>query len=711
MTVRYVDVGAGASSTYDPVTRTVGSGSFNNYISLAAAQTAAAAGDVVILRSGTEAPSTGLALSKAIAVRSYGDEIYTMPITGANHGINSSTVPPNVDCGNGQLVIQAYDAKALDRCAFLYNTTGGICHGLDFSQWTATCVRHVTAGTTITMDRCIVGTTHGRILFASGAAPSIVANAWLFNGGGMVAVAPAGTAQTITFNNPTFIGVKSGTYSIIGLDDAITNVTLTVNNPIVVGCNPRDLTQAFRRIRAVGAGSSVTINGGVLHRNLKDRSDTYNTSGTVTLNSVSENALVKFAGNTNRCFVTLSVWNSSYFSTAITGNLAGGIAAVAASRGVQLSAYLDDWHSYAGVDYNANIRAWISGGHELNSLGMSGDDDWVTTNPMRVAYAGANNPRLVIASNGTRWSVEDDLGTVAGPYNCGYGEAQQYLGVYESSAGAPPHSGDTVCEKLENDVSGLAVTYNTGTVTGWDDAAAWIMEDGTYALSGTPNATMAVNMGRRMEAEIKNSADKCHEIFGIYPNCMICTSSGNGTFPTQSAYSLANGYSSFMSGRNGMDEQTINTISPSNIYNSFPEIRDVLNDGPEGTTEEQIRGGARTIASYGLTVGGYYHIILKHQPSEWTADDVGYLIDELQAAGVEIVTFQQALALSGNVTISPLTSWELDTDSAGWGTSSMFWTNGTPNPVGLNGEPFSNFDTDCGAYQSTTGPFHPSQLR
>ena len=44
MTIRYVDVGAGASDDYDPSDRSVGGGGgFNNYITIAAARDAASA--------------------------------------------------------------------------------------------------------------------------------------------------------------------------------------------------------------------------------------------------------------------------------------------------------------------------------------------------------------------------------------------------------------------------------------------------------------------------------------------------------------------------------------------------------------------------------------------------------------------------------------------------------------------------------------------
>ena len=42
------------------------------------------------------------------------------------------------------------------------------------------------------------------------------------------------------------------------------------------------------------------------------------------------------------------------------------------------------------------------------------------------------------------------------------------------------------------------------------------------------------------------------------------------------------------------------------------------------------------------------------------------------------------------------------------GTGSKWWTG--PNPAGFNGEPFSDFDTDISANQSTYGPFHPKNL-
>src|SRR3972149_7234509 len=105
MTPRFVDVAAGAGSTYDPATRLLGSGSFNNYIDLQAAQSASVAGDTIYMRSGTEAPRGVTTVNVAVKIRSYVDEIHTIPVTGSAHGLTCSVVAPNIDCGKGQLVI------------------------------------------------------------------------------------------------------------------------------------------------------------------------------------------------------------------------------------------------------------------------------------------------------------------------------------------------------------------------------------------------------------------------------------------------------------------------------------------------------------------------------------------------------------------------------------------------------------------------------
>ena len=55
-----------------------------------------------------------------------------------------------------------------------------------------------------------------------------------------------------------------------------------------------------------------------------------------------------------------------------------------------------------------------------------------------------------------------------------------------------------------------------------------------------------------------------------------------------------------------------------------------------------------------------------------------------------------------------LTTYELRPVAGNIGIGTKWWTG--VNPVGYNGEPFSDFDTDPGAIQSTHGPFHPVNL-
>ena len=52
--------------------------------------------------------------------------------------------------------------------------------------------------------------------------------------------------------------------------------------------------------------------------------------------------------------------------------------------------------------------------------------------------------------------------------------------------------------------------------------------------------------------------------------------------------------------------------------------------------------------------------------------------------------------------------YSLQSDAYGIGTGAKYWSG--PEPVGLDGEPFSDIDTDIGIIQSTASPFHPVNL-
>ena len=61
--------------------------------------------------------------------------------------------------------------------------------------------------------------------------------------------------------------------------------------------------------------------------------------------------------------------------------------------------------------------------------------------------------------------------------------------------------------------------------------------------------------------------------------------------------------------------------------------------------------------------------------------------------------FETAIATASNNT---------ETATAPTGGGIKWWTGA--NPIGSNGEPFADFDTDVGCLQSTSGPFHPTKL-
>ena len=185
-----------------------------------------------------------------------------------------------MDCGKGQLVIAANDSKTLNEHAVQYAITGGRISGIDFRLWTGSLIRHLSASTTLTSERCIVGPAH--LGFSKANATNVLTcNAYLFNGG--LCSLSVGS-QTITLNNPTFIGCTTSGPPVLG-EGNTAGVDIIANNPILIGANQSDTGQTRYRLRA-GTGATLVVNGGIVHRNINDRLVTYNTAGNVTLNSV-----------------------------------------------------------------------------------------------------------------------------------------------------------------------------------------------------------------------------------------------------------------------------------------------------------------------------------------------------------------------------------------------------------------------------------------
>jgi len=82
---------------------------------------------------------------------------------------------------------------------------------------------------------------------------------------------------------------------------------------------------------------------------------------------------------------------------------------------------------------------------------------------------------------------------------------------------------------------------------------------------------------------------------------------------------------------------------------------------------------------------------------------------EMEAGGSFLPLLSDPLADLDNVSDETLWNLMIANDSLMIGKGGAYW--GTdPNPVDINGEPYSNFDTDLGPVQSFYGPFHPVNL-
>lgn len=700
----FVDSVIGASSQYDPVTRSATGGTYNSYATMQAAHDAASAGDTIYLRSGGETVVT-VTSSKAIKWRNYGNEDYTITSTGSGTGgvLKFTTVAGDADFGGHLIPTNSNPASLTNSHPIVrFEFANSRCHGVKPGAWGTTTANQggcliACAATPCFADRwLVIDGLHDRGI-NSAVTATITCNAWVFKGGGVL---PTGSSNlTVTMNNPTCIGC-SPKASGRELFECATAMTLTINNPIVIGNNLTD-TDLTRYVIAQTGTGVVTISGGVIHDHLNGLS--YLSAGTVT-NTADSSALVKFK-ESNPCYVAICLQDSTWATA--DGADGGGVSNLTTMLGMlanypaaKLNYFPDDHHLW-NPEYVAQMSAWLAAGHELGSWGLSGSDNWAVTTPFTASYSGGEtNVRIVVTNGGTTWNVVADSGPLAGPYDCSQDGAQAELGVYYALAGSGGN--DTVLRRLVQDVAGLSISLgpgNSGT-GGFDDAASLMIQDDDYALPASP----PINRERRIAAEVDRSRALTYQHLGVYPTVFYCNGTANN--PDVGAHCQATGWNGMLD--NGLSErlkQRVDTFDPFGIY------RGLGNSGCAalfGTSETNIRAGARRIASWGFANGGLIPLVFTNA-SPLTPTQFGYLIDEFLALGVELITFSDAISRRDSVFITPRTDYTLADGSAGAGTSTRFWTSTAARPTGANGEPYPDIDIDCGACPGRRGAFHPSR--
>ena len=698
----YVDSVIGTSSQYDPITRSSTGGSYNSYATFGAAHTAAQAGDIIWVRSGGES-LTNFTTTKAVKWRIYKDEIYTITSNSVSTTapFTCTTVACDADFGIGQLIIKdAGQTLANNMPAVRLGFAGSKVNGIRF-DWNNGCLVTLAASsTTFTMDRCVLkNSTHQRGFNQAASSNIVNMSSWVFENSNGIGQTAAN--MTLNFYNPTIVGLTTGSALRKMFEATSSSCIINVYNPIAIGCMVDDINASKYLLEQSGSGQ-LNIYGGILHSHMFSRS--LLSTGTIT-NTSNSNSLVKFL-ESNPCRVAICLQDSSWATTLGTEPITDPTVFTLTNMLSMLSSYPEaklnyfpDDHQYWNAEHVSQINAWIAAGHELGSWGISGSDNWNINTPFTANYSGSEtNVRLVITNEGQTWAVVADSGTLAGPYDCSLNGPWRDMGVYnaiENSGGST-----AVLRQIELDVPNLTISLgpgNSGT-GGFDDAAASMISDGDYTLPASP----PIDRNRRILLEVDRSKSLTYQHLGIYPTVFYCN--GTGTNTDVGTYCQNNGWTGFLD--NGLTNRLRQQADNFNQYNIYRGLGTTGTSALFGTSEDDIRAGARVLASWGMYYGAFIPLVFTNS-SPLTAAQFGYLIDELLLCGVEIVTFSEAIDKKATTNIPVRTNYSLAENSAGAGSSTRFWTPTSARKYGINKEPYPDIDIDCGAAPWPRGIFHP----
>lgn len=739
------DTSSAPITDYNPITRDR-TGDQVAYRSLLHVNLSTYGSDLVV-RGGVDSIPSSISVSVAMAIRCAEDETYHL-VCPSERAINLTTGCPShsIDGREGLVIIESQTAESI-------RFQGDA--GQTYEHWN---VEHRTGSTS---NRCVLCSSTGQqtvnfhqCRFVGGTSTLHVANASTgsqinfydpviqdssFN---TLGVNTAVNGCEVNIYNPTIFENTSG--RIFAVQDSTgAGLTLNVWNPVVYPSvrAATDAANAANLIANAGTNSAVNIHGGIVSSHAIINNATGTGTGSITDTSSRDALIVPEDAVVGK--VCLLLLDSRLGRASVAEALSSGsddrvymnmiTDVMDEYPGHHVSWAVDDWFdrgnwgvgSAASVIFRDQVVPdFVGKGHELTFNG-AGSDSWSQYNPIAASYSGAGaNPRITVTVSSDPDHVW--VGTVTLETDSGV-DAVIEIG---REAGKIQFIGNPMIreDRLYGAIDAVAGWSSNDQGVFWDDTECDLLAPGTYTLDGglitipfdtdkknhreiTEVLNIVQNGGVLQDGQVVAGYGIRMQSLCFLPGGSGIESAPSGNDGTALDVALSAGITAAVTTASGMWQTdltagiafdgTLPSTMP--VTYSMPINSTAMPNG--GSNETDYRSAARIWANFARTSNRGVIIWLPWRPP-LSEDRFRWLVDEFVASGCQLCTLQELEEAKG--TGSPARSLIQSTRSAAWASGRKYWDG--PRPGSATGEPRPDIDIDCGAGQSLTSPFHPSNL-
>jgi len=400
---------------------------------------------------------------------------------------------------------------------------------------------------------------------------------------------------------------------------------------------------------------------------------------------------------------------------------------------LNLSAWSGDGNTKT-LNFNNNF---ISGGVDLNSSTYKWTQSTANPNAYYIELAGGGNPSLTKPNAATINGQFQESSTIAGQ---GAEELQ-----YQIADGSNPH-GNIDATTLENERLGWGDIDTLGYSTVYARYDAGLETIKVIAAQITYNidsnfTDMTVNDCTFMYANSSNVRHRAASGTHTHNNCKYLFCGVASGVENQAAnHVVLNNPISFFAGHRAYTATvatsgnlTINNAIDVNshlfawMHATYAATFTIRNSIAYNQSAGFIDTNANTLGTFTENNNLFYPSFngggaLEYPDgadNTWTTTDSTSLPPSLTTDTTTRAAIDAAMVTAGyasgdpqftNINLKDFTAcdFSLKSTSPCIGNGAKYWTG--VNPIGVDGEPFSDIDTDMGANQSKHGPFHPTKL-
>lgn len=531
--------------------------------------------------------------------------------------------------------------------------------------------------------------------------------------------------------NQAFVGTGAGCNCVVGQMTVLgggnsangvvqnTGGTTTIHNALIGGIGVG--TNAATTYPVKNSSGTMTINAGVVQGNVLNPI-TYLVSGTVG-GSFVQNGQIKFDnpgfGRGYACFYNVDSNNSF----AVDG--LDLYTAAFAAKGKKYSYFPDDNDNVASnATSEPQVLRLLAAGHELGAENSSSSP--LSQSPLNVV-SSATAPTLTVSADGNTLTYSTTEGTDDFVLDISKDTSVEFNShsvafFFSDAAGLGGYL---------NNVASLTATVNVDEVgTGnFDDAYTYCLASGTFDISSSTD--LEFDPDRWYGEEIDQSiADlTSFDDATIRSFLMARYVYDANALPYLRAAGIEQAIGDTTASVTVGQVQSISAMS--NVYGlsvSHKDPNTFMGSDWDSLTAGQKTARAQAVARVFATAAERWGLIFMLRLKDPSGGDgvaeaksIAFaedFIDECDVLGLNVMGLKQALddvrarhsvhGESWDIPYTPNYAPLLAEDASALGTGVRWWTGA--EPVGLDGEPFSDFDTDPGVCQSTHGAFHPVNL-